>query len=50
MDHALGLGGIDKVEAIFYKIIVEGCDVVVILEFGDEASDDFPGGFDLWGY
>jgi len=49
MDHALGLGGVDKVEAIFDERVVEGYDVVVVLESGDEASDDFPGGFDLRG-
>jgi len=48
VDPALGLGGVDKVEVIFDERVVEGYDVVVVLEFGDEASDDFPGGFDLW--
>ncbi len=50
MDHALGLGGVDEVEAIFDERVVEGYDIVVVLEFGDEVSDDFPGGFDLWGF
>jgi hypothetical protein len=50
MDHALGLGGVDEVEAISDERVVEGYDIVVVLEFGDEVSDDFPGGFDLWGF
>jgi len=49
MDHALGLGGVDKVEAIFDERVVECCDVVIVSEFGVEVGEDVFSEFDFWG-
>lgn len=47
VDDALGLGGVDKVEATFDQSIVEGCDVVVVAELGVEVAEDVSSHFDF---
>lgn len=41
--EALRLGGVGEVIAVFDEVIVEGYDVLVVLEYRDEAGDDLPG-------
>jgi len=47
-DDAPGLGGVDKVVAMFYEMVVECCDVVIGPEFAIEVGEYVFGDFDLW--
>lgn len=47
-DDALGLGGVDKVVAMFDEFGVERIDVVIGSEFAIEVGEDVFGDFDPW--
>lgn len=42
-DEPLRLGGVGEVIAVFDEVVVEGYDVLVVFEDGDEAGDDLSG-------